>query len=132
VARLEEALRRGPPVRLAVLFGSAAAGASRQDSDLDVAILPPDTGLDEPQERALGHALALAGRADVDLVRLERASTLLKWQVATTGVPLAEARPGEFARFRARAAAEYIDFAPALAYHGEIFRRRLIELERTR
>ena len=68
-----------------------------------------------------------AARAEVDLVRLDTASTLLKWQVATTGVPLSEISPGEFAKFQARAASEYIDFAPAFAYHGEIFRRRLVE-----
>jgi len=76
--------------------------------------------------------LALAAGAEIDLVDLAAASTLLKWQVATTGVPLVEAPPGEFARFRARAAAEYIDFAPALHHHGEIFRQRLTEQGRTR
>jgi hypothetical protein len=51
----------------------------------------------------------------------------LRWQVAKDGIALAEATPGEFARFRARAASEYIDYAPAAAHYGEIFRRRLVE-----
>lgn len=127
VARLQTALRGDPHVRLAVLFGSTAAGASRADSDLDVAILPASGGLDAAGEAALRARLTRAGRADLDLVRLdESGSTLLRWQIATTGVPLFEALRGAFARFRAEAAAEYIDFAPALAHHGEIFRRRLI------
>jgi predicted nucleotidyltransferase len=127
IARLQSALRDGPPLRLAVLFGSAAAGRRRPDSDVDVAIQAPASGVTSASERALARALALAAGAEVDLVHLENASTLLKWLIATTGVPLSEASPGEFARFRARAAAEYIDYAPAAAYHGEIFRRRLIE-----
>jgi predicted nucleotidyltransferase len=127
MARLEGAVRTDPHLRLAVLFGSAAAGATRADSDLDVAILPGPGGLDAAGEAALRARLTRAGRADVDLVRLDEvSSTLLRWQIATTGVALFEAQPGAFARFRADAAAEYVDFAPALAHHGDIFRRRLI------
>ena len=65
-------------------------------------------------------------------VRIESASTLLRWQVAKTGVPLIEGSHGEFARFRARAASDYIDFSAAFAHHGETFRRRLIEQGRKR
>lgn len=127
VARLHAALRGDLSVRLAVLFGSAAAGASRADSDLDVAIQPAPVGLNAAGEAALRARLTRATGGDVDLVRLdESVSTLLRWQIATTGVALFEAQPGAFARFRAEAAAEYIDFAPALAHHGEIFRRRLV------
>ncbi len=127
VERLQAVLRQGPPVRLAVLFGSTVRGGTRPDSDVDVAILPAGAGLDDEDELALARELTLAARAEVDLVRLDTASTLLKWQVATTGVPLTEISPGEFAKFQARAASEYIEFAPAFAYNGEIFRRRLVE-----
>ena len=127
VARLQSALRAAAPIGLAVLFGSTASGSNRPGSDIDVAILAGPTDVDESSELALSRALALAGRANVDLIRIERASTLLRWRIATMGVPLLEASPGAFARFRASAASEYIDFAPALAHYGEIFRRRLIE-----
>jgi uncharacterized protein len=127
IARLRAAVVKSAPVRLAILFGSTASGRMRPDSDIDVAILGDENGVDDSQELDLTRALALAGKAEVDLIRIERASTLLKWQIAIRGVPLYESSPGEFARFRARAASEYIDFAPALAYYGEIFGRRLIE-----
>jgi uncharacterized protein len=126
VARLRNVLGEVHGLRLAVLFGSAASGRTRPDSDVDVAVLA-DPGLDEVAELHLTRELSLAARRNVDLIRLERVSTLLAWQIATTGVPLVERPAGEFARFRARAASEYIDFAPALAYYGEIFRRKLIE-----
>ncbi len=132
VGRLRAVLEKGPPLRLAILFGSAARGRSRLDSDVDVAVLVPESTLDDAGERTLGRELALAAGAELDLFRLERASTLLKWQIATTGVPLVEGSPGEFVRFRAHAISEYIDYAPAFAYHGEIFRRRLIEQGRSR
>jgi predicted nucleotidyltransferase len=132
VSRLQQALSSSPLVRLAVLFGSAAHGMNRAESDVDVAILATEADFDDSTEAALSRRLALAARAEVDLIRIEGASTLLRWQIATKGVVLFEQLPGEFARFRARAASEYIDFAPALAYHGEIFRRRLIEQGRAR
>jgi uncharacterized protein len=132
LSRLKAALRTGPPLRLAVLFGSAARGQLRPESDIDVAVLIGEAGLDEAQELALGRALVLAAGTEVDLVRLEQASTLLKWQIATKGTPLYERSPGEFARFRARAASEYIELAPALAHHGEIFRQRLMQRGRPR
>lgn len=129
-ARLQEVLRGEWPLRLAVLFGSAASDRQREESDVDIAILPLKSGWDVAGERDLYVALARTAGADVDLVDIERAPTLLRWEIATTGRALLERGPGEFARFRARAAAEYIDFAPAFAHYGEIFRRRLIEQER--
>jgi uncharacterized protein len=132
IVRLRTALETGPPVRLAVLFGSAASGRTRPDSDVDVAILLGESDPAEPLELALSRTLTLAAGTEVDLIRIERASTLLKWQIATNGVLLVQQSPEEFPRFRARAASEYIDYAPALAHYGETFRRRLTEQGRTR
>jgi predicted nucleotidyltransferase len=128
--RLKQVLQEGWPLRLAVLFGSTASDRQREESDVDIAILPLDAAWEAAVERDLYVALVRTARAHVDLVDIERAPTLLLWEIATTGQALLERRPGEFARFRARAAAEYIDFAPAFAHYGEIFRRRLIEQER--
>jgi predicted nucleotidyltransferase len=122
---LRTVLLAGPPLRLAVLFGSAAAQALRSDSDLDIAILPEDLNLSLGAELRLQAALARSCGRDVDLVRLDRAPTLVLWEVARYGVPLIEAGPFEFARFRARAASEYLDFAPALERAAALFRRRL-------
>ena len=119
-------------MRLAVLFGSAASDRQRDGSDVDIAILPLDAGWDEAVERDLYLALTRTAGAHVDLIDAGRAPTLLAWEIATTGTPLLERWPGEFARFRARAAADYIDFAPAFTHYGEIFRRRLVEQERRR
>jgi predicted nucleotidyltransferase len=131
IAKLRGVFGAAPPLRLAVLFGSAALGRRRPDSDLDVAILT-DGPLESDRTRDLIADLAGAADADVDLVSIDQAPTLLKWRIAVDGIPLKEATPGEFARFQARAASEYLDFAPALAYHGEIFRRRLVEEESPR
>jgi predicted nucleotidyltransferase len=70
---LRAALRTEPNVRLAVLFGSTAAGSDDDSSDLDVLVALHDPGV--------GRLGALAGRLsrrlgrDVQLVRLSEAET---------------------------------------------------------
>jgi predicted nucleotidyltransferase len=127
IAQLRTVLDDVAGIRLAVLFGSAVSGRARPDSDVDIAVLGVAHELDDSAEGPFTRALSMAARRNVDLIRLERASTMLKWQIASKGVPLVERTVGEFARFRAGAASEYLDFAPAFSYHGEIFRRKLIE-----
>jgi uncharacterized protein len=124
---LVAALRAGPRLRLAVLFGSAANGALRPDSDVDIAILPEDPGLPLSVELALTVGLSLSCGREVDLVRLDQAPTLVRWQVARHGRVLLEAGPFEAARFIAAAVAEYLDFAPAFELATERFRKSLVE-----
>jgi predicted nucleotidyltransferase len=129
---LRAVLANHPGMRLGVLFGSAAADRRRPESDVDVAVLVLDVAFSPIAEAALQLALARVAAADVDLIRIETAPTLLRWQIATKGRPVFEASPGEFARFQARAAAEYLEYAPALSHYGEIFRRRISEGARSR
>lgn len=123
--RLRSALRVGPPMRLAVLFGSAARGELRPDSDVDIAILPVDRALSLRAELDLQVALSRACGRDVDLVRLDLASTLVRWEVARHAEKLWAPHPAEVARFIADAASEYLDFAPAFERAAEAFRRAL-------
>lgn len=125
IDRLRAALRGGPPLRFAVLFGSAAAGRLRPGSDVDVAIWPVDCDLPLRAELDLQAALARASGREADLVRLDRATTLVRWEVAHACKPLIEARPGAVARFMADAASEYLDFEPAFQRAAEAFRRAL-------
>jgi uncharacterized protein len=130
-ARLTALLAADGKLRLAVLFGSAARGHLQPASDLDVAVLPAAAAASGPlwnddDDLALQSTLTLAAGREVDLVRLDQASTILKWQIASAALPLLEDRPGELARFRAHAASEYADFAPSYQRYAEIFRKRLI------
>jgi uncharacterized protein len=122
---LVAALRAGPPLELAMLFGSAATGRMHAGSDVDVAIVPRDRNLPLADELSLQTELARICRRDVDLVRLDLASTFVRWQVAKSGRLLVEARPFSAKRFVAEAAAEYLDFAPAFERAMERFRARL-------
>jgi predicted nucleotidyltransferase len=112
-------------VEVAILFGSAASGKLRPDSDIDIGILASvgrDIGLDG--ELALGAALERIFGREVDLVRLDTASTLLRFE-ASQGRCLHEEREGAFADFVARALLEYEDLRPILRRCAEGMFRRL-------
>jgi predicted nucleotidyltransferase len=123
---LKRALAEGPPLRLAILFGSAVSGRARPDSDVDVGILPDDTDLPLHAELDLQSALERACGRPVDLVRLDRASTLLKWEAARHGVPILTRSHADHVGFVVGAALEYADLWPALSRAATVFRERLV------
>lgn len=88
------------------LFGSAARGGLRRDSDLDVAVLAP-TALDGSQRYALAAELADICHRDVDLIDLRSATTVLQAQVVTRGRLIAEESPVERALFEMRTLKAY-------------------------
>jgi predicted nucleotidyltransferase len=124
IEALRDALSACPFVALGVLFGSQATGRAHAGSDVDLAFVPigdPPLHAELELQAAL---VGIAGRA-VDLVRLDHATTLARWEVATTGVPLFSRFDGAWTRFQAQAAAEHADFAPALERAAARFARRL-------
>lgn len=126
IEALQAVLRRGPPLRLAVLFGSGARGELRPDSDLDVGIVPEDPDLPQAAELDLQLELRAAAGRPVDIVRLDNASTLLRGQAARDALLLHEGRRGEFLAFRVRATVEYLDFLPLYDEVAERFRQAIL------
>jgi predicted nucleotidyltransferase len=123
--RIQGALRAGPPLRLAVLFGSRTTEVARADSDFDIGIVPTHAGLTLHAELALAEALSGASLHEVDLVRLDVDNPLLGREVAKSGLCLYEASPGVFSAYRARARSCWIDFEEAIAPHRARFLARL-------
>ena len=105
--RIRHVLLEGPPLRLAILFGSHARGTARPDSDLDLAILPVDPALSLRDENLLVTNLERATGASIDLVRLDLAAPALRWRVARDGVVLLSTPPHAAPRFLARAGIEH-------------------------
>ena len=106
VERLEDLRAVSPRVELVVLFGSAARGRSRPDSDLDVAVR-----CDGPADLDALYLL-LAPRlatSQLDLVDLRRTGSLLAFQVARHGRLLYERDPGAFRSFQSLASRRYCD-----------------------
>jgi predicted nucleotidyltransferase len=111
---LLESLRQGiaslPEVRLAVLFGSTARGQARPQSDVDLGVLlDPDTpDVRFKAETELGRA---AGRS-VDVVFLNQAPPLLRFEIAKEGVLLHQDQDHLWTDFKTRAMLDWWDWAP--------------------
>jgi predicted nucleotidyltransferase len=110
---LVEALESWPGVRLAVLFGSAARLEAVPGSDLDVGILF-EPGRESAA--ALDVVLARATGRCVDLVRLDSAPPLLRFEIARDGRVLLERTPHAWVDFRARAMTDWWDWAPTARF----------------
>ncbi len=123
-------LGEGPPLRLALLFGSHARGRARPDSDVDIGVIPVDPALPLRDELHLQARLERACGRPVQLVRLDHSSTLLKWEAARHGVPLIVRSPTDHSRFVAHAALEHADLGPALARAAALFHARLRDAAR--
>ena len=108
---LVDYLEARPEVLAAVVFGSAAAGRLRPDSDIDLALLftegsVPDAFAVLELRGALEHR---AGR-DVDLIVLNGASPILAFQAVKKGQLLACKDASMYQHYVVRLISEYADF----------------------
>lgn len=108
-------------VELAVLYGSLARGRPRPDSDLDLAVrwCGAADGL-----RRLEAQVGRAARRTVDLVHLDEAPPLLRFEIAR-GRLLVERKAGAWPMFKAHAMIDWWDFAPMARRSWRTYARRL-------
>jgi uncharacterized protein len=123
--KLRETLQAFPAVRLAAAFGSVARSSEHARSDVDLGLLlDPDTReLRQKIEADLGRA---AGR-EVDLVFLDTAPPLLRFEIASDGVLLLARDRDDWVDFRARAMIDWWDWAPTARLINDAAIRRLRE-----
>ena len=77
-------LHKIPSLMALYIFGSQAQGAPRPDSDIDLAVLTPS--LVEPDLLwSLSNDIANHVNCEVDLLDLRAASTVMQYQVISTG-----------------------------------------------
>ncbi len=103
-------------VKLALLFGSQAQGTAKSDSDIDLALLIdqealPQGAIERSQlkKKLVREITQKLATSKVDLVLLNQASSLLKFQVARNAVVLYEKSPGDFASFASLALRQHND-----------------------
>jgi predicted nucleotidyltransferase len=126
LARLRDELALVPGLRFAMLFGSACTRGVEVAADLDVAIsLATPLGL---LERArLATSLETKLGMEVDLVELDEASTLLRWEVVKHGRTIVANDARALLDFQARVPIEWADLEPYFARESEGLRRALEE-----
>lgn len=122
---LLQLLAKGPAAHFFALFGSVAKGTHSADSDLDIAWLPRDLALPLATELEFQAALTAASGREVDLVRVDRTSTLCRREIAVDGILLAGSQD-DWLRFRVEAIGEFLDFEPAFRDASERYRRWLV------
>lgn len=85
---LEQAIKiaqkKLPDVLAIYLFGSVGTAHENAESDIDLAILPT-TKLAAVPRYKLAQEIAVAIKKDVDLIDLLQASTVLRFQIISTG-----------------------------------------------
>lgn len=130
VSEIRRALERRPEVAAAYLFGSAAKGGMRKDSDVDVAILTV-SGLSSDAEWKLrldlmGELSSIA-RREVDVVVLNRASLLLRYSVYRANATIFERDPAGARMFKVWSLSRWFDFEPQHTRYCRLAMRPMIE-----
>lgn len=121
---VQQVLRGGPPLRLGVLYGSRATLKARADSDVDIAIIPRDLSFSFGDEMKLASELSKRLRQQIDLVRADQASTLLRYRIARDGLLLLAEPAWAWPRFRGVAASEHAEIVDMLDRTSQLFRQR--------
>jgi predicted nucleotidyltransferase len=126
---LLESLRRCaasiPEVRLAVLFGSVARGKATRRSDVDLGVsVEPDTSA--VRRRAEVELERAAGRS-VDVIFLEEAPPLLRFEISKDGVLLFQREDHLWTDFKTKAMLDWWDWAPFAKRIEDAAIRRLRE-----
>jgi predicted nucleotidyltransferase len=124
VENLRRALEEMPIVRLAILFGSAARGTGSSNSDIDIGVSLERGADSSPTLRV---ALERAAGRPVDLVWLDEAPPLLRFEIARDGIVLLERDAHLWAEFRAHALIDWWDWAPTARLMHEAMTARLRE-----
>ncbi len=105
---LVAALAADADVQLAVMFGSAARHTGHRRSDLDIGV----SGVVPDRLAALAVTLARIARREVDLIALDAAPALLRFEIAREGSVLLSRAPHLWPDFQARAMVEWWEWAP--------------------
>ena len=102
----QEIFKIFPNVYGAYLFGSAASGELRPESDLDIALLQIGALLPE-DVLCLKATVSQKFRRDTDIIDLYRADSVTAAQVVTTGIEILSAKRLKMAEFETMALSRY-------------------------
>ena len=118
-------------IEAAYIFGSVAAGRTRKNSDIDIAVLVDRS---VRPGRMLKYRLQLMAdlgsalrRSDVDVVILNEAPPLLAHRVLSQGKLVFERSASARVRFQVRTASLYLDLVPFFETHIRYLKRNVRE-----
>jgi len=126
-SRLRDYFACRSDVVAAIVFGSAARGDTRPDSDIDVAVLFTREAAERGINRSelIADIMGVLKRNDVDVVILNRASPLLLHRVVRDGHVVYAANQGALAEFIIRSIQQYEDTKPLRKLQKQRLQQRL-------
>ena len=127
---IKAALVSKPEIIFAYIFGSVAKGTANKLSDIDLAIYlnnsyehrSPGYGYQSELITELSELL----NTKVDLVILNKASTMLRYQVIKNGLLLFSRSDDQRRAFHEKAVRDYLDFKPFLKVQHQYLKQRII------
>jgi predicted nucleotidyltransferase len=129
---VKQCLKDRKEIQAAYVFGSAAKGRMRRDSDIDIAVLL-DTKI--KPSRFLEYRLALMSdlgralhRSNVDVVILNEATPLLAHRVLSQGKLVVEGSSSARIRFQVQTASRYLDLIPMFDTHIRYLKKSVQEV----
>ena len=97
-------------ITLIVLFGSYAEGKVRDDSDIDIGIYLEDKIGVKEETNLIEDMVHAFKRDNIDLVILNTASPVLRFEVVRNGKLLFERTPGDFLQFKLLSMKRYWEY----------------------
>ena len=132
---VERCVARRSEIQAAYVFGSAATGRMRANSDVDVAVLVNESRVG--RAGSLSYRLKLMAdlgaalhRSDVEVVILNEAPPLLAHRALSRGRLVFERSPSARVRFQVRTAARYMDLVPMYETHIRCLKKSIRERRR--
>jgi predicted nucleotidyltransferase len=108
---LPEIFSKHPDVQAVCLFGSAAAGRERKESDLDLAVFPGGAAIRKHRLQILAD-LAERGLCEVDLVFLDEEDVVLQYEAVRLNVVVYQKSDFDRGSTYSTIVRKYLDFFP--------------------
>lgn len=122
---LPAVFRKYPDVQAVYLFGSAAEGRMRADSDIDLAVVPRSGACRERRLEMLAD-LTRAGFDNVDLVFLDTDDLVLKYEAVRQNRVVYQTDDFSRGEMYSKVVRMYLDFLPYLEVQREAYKRRIL------
>jgi len=125
---LTTVFRRYPDVEAVYLFGSAAEGRLRADSDIDLAVVPR-TGSCRERRLDMLADLTRMGFDNVDLVFLDTDDVVLNYEAVRKNCIVYQTEDFNRGAMYSRVVRTYLDFSRHLEVQRKAYKRRILHGE---
>ena len=125
IKNLTEIFKKFPLIKAVYLFGSVAAGKERENSDLDLGIIPGSPDIHK-QRLDILYELAKAGFSEVDLVFLDMDDIVLKYEVIRQNQLIYQTDDFDRGSTYSLIIRQYLDFLPYLETQRQAYKKRIL------